>query len=160
MKNLLKKESVNKIKKFLIENNLDIPIITLEDSAKSAVQAAESLKVETGSIIKSIIFKSIKSKFYLCLVSGDKTVSINKLSKLTKDEILKPNAIEVKKYTGYSIGGIPPFAHKTKMPTYIDISLSRYDEIYAAAGHPHCILKIDYLKICKITNGFICDIIN
>ena len=66
----------------------------------------------------------------------------------------------IKKITGFSIGGVPPIAHKIKIPTYIDINLKKFDNIFAAAGHPHCVFKINFENICKITNGYICDIVN
>ena len=160
MKNLLDRETVTTVKNFLKKNNLYTSIILLDKTARSASEAAESLNVKTGAIIKSIIFKSLTNTYYVCLVSGDKTVSIKKLSILTNSNIIKPNANEIKNITGYSIGGVPPIAHKKKLPTYIDSSLSRYNEIYGAAGHPHCVFKIDYLKICQITDGYICDITN
>lgn len=160
MKNLLNKETVHTVINFLKKNNIYTSIILLEKTARSANEAAESLNVKTGAIIKSIIFKSLTNNYYLCLVSGDKTVSIKKLSILTNSNIIKPDANEIKEITGYSIGGVPPIAHKQKLPTYIDSSLSRFNEIYGAAGHPHCVFKINYLKICQITNGFICNIVN
>ena len=62
------------------------------------------------------------------------------------------NAVEVKKYTGFSIGGVSPVGHLEKMDILIDKSFSRFDNVYAAAGHPNCVFKINYEKLIKITN--------
>ena len=160
MNKLLNKNTVSKVAKLLHNIDPNLSIITLESTARSAEEAAQTLHVETGAIIKSLVFKSINNDYYLCLISGDKTVSTDKLSKITNSEIIKPNAHEIKRITGYSIGGVPPIAHKIMIPTYIDSSLSRFNEIFAAAGHPYCIFKINYKKICEITKGKVCDIIN
>ena len=160
MEKLLNKKTVLKVKNYLNKFDKNLSIISLNETARSSEEAGNSLNVKTGAIVKSLIFKSIDSDYYLCLISGDKTVSINKLSKLIKKEILKPNANEIKEITGFSIGGVPPVAHKIKMLTYIDKNLNRFDSIYAAAGHPHCVFKINFENLCKITNGHIYDIVN
>ena len=160
MSDLLHKKSVKKVEVFIKKIDKELSIIVLNNTARSAKEAAISLGVETGSIVKSIIFKSLENNYYLCLVSGDKTVSVNKLSNLIKSSIIKPDAKEVKEVSGFSIGGVPPIAHKFPIPTYIDESLSRFKSIFAAAGHPHCVFKITYEKLCYITKGYICNLTN
>ena len=63
------------------------------------------------------------------------------------------NAAEVKKNTGYSIGGVAPVAHLVDLDILIDKSLSRFSDIFAAAGHPNCVFKITYNELVEITNG-------
>jgi len=63
------------------------------------------------------------------------------------------NAEEVKQKTGFSIGGVAPVAHNTKLDILIDKSLERFQNIYAAAGHPNCVFKINYNQLIKITKG-------
>ena len=160
MNKLLNKKTVTIVRNFIKNIDPNLSIIVLNSNARSAKEAAFSLNVEIGSIVKSILFKSIDNNYCLCLISGDKTVSVNKISKLTKSNIVKSNADEVKNITGFSIGGVPPFAHKHNIPTYIDESLSRFESIYAAAGHPHCVLKITFKKLCYITKGNINNIVD
>ena len=160
MNKLTNKKTVVIVKDFLRNIDPNLSIMILDANARSAKEAAISLNVEVGSIVKSIILKSVNNNFFICLVSGDKTVSINKISELANSNIVKPNADEVKHVTGFSIGGVPPFAHKNTIPTYIDESLSRFKSIYAAAGHPYCVFKITYDKLCKITKGTIEDIVD
>ena len=97
----------------------------------------------------------------MCLVSGDKLISLNKLSLNVNDEVEKASANEVKSQTGYSIGGVPPVAH-INSPTqiFIDINLKRFAKIYAAAGHPHCVFGITFKQICEITNGKVIDFVH
>ena len=115
MNNYLKKYSVQKVRKYIQKFDKNIKIIELDKTAKTAKDAAVSLNIEVGAIIKSLIFKSDNyEKYFLCLVSGDKTVSLKKLSNITNETIVKAEAKEVKKITGYSIGGVPPIAHEKK----------------------------------------------
>ena len=160
MNDLLNKNSVKIVSNFLNEFDAKISIILLKNTARSAQEAAESLNVETGAIVKSLIFKTINNEYFLCLVSGDKQVSLDKIYQIFKKDIIKPNADEVKEFTGFSIGGVPPIAHKKKIKTYIDISLNRFNKLFAAAGHPYCVFEITFEKLCKISDGEIIDIIS
>ena len=101
MEKLLNKKTVLKVKNYLNKFDKNLSIISLNETARSSEEAGNSLNVKTGAIVKSLIFKSIDNDYYLCLISGDQTVSINKLSKLIKKEILKPNANEIKEITGF-----------------------------------------------------------
>ena len=90
----------------------------------------------------------------MCLVAGDKKCSLNKVKKIIRNKNLQmANAEEVKIKTGYTIGGVSPIGLIEKMDILIDKSLDRYKNIYAAAGHPNCIFKINFLDLTKITNG-------
>ena len=90
----------------------------------------------------------------ICLIAGDRRCSLNKLKKiLHKKDVSMANADEVKSQTGFSIGGVSPIAHIKKIPILIDLSLSRFENVYAAAGHPYSIFKITYEQLVKITNG-------
>ena len=80
MEDILNKESVKRVQKALDEFSNDIKAIVLSSSARTAQQAATSLNTEVGSIVKSLLFKT-EDGFVLCLVSGDKRCSLNKLKK-------------------------------------------------------------------------------
>jgi len=92
--------------------------------------------------------------FILCLVSGDKRCSLNKVKKiLNKKDVSMADAEQVKSQTGFSIGGVSPVAHLNRIKILIDSSLSRYENVYAAAGHPNSIFKITYKQLIKLTEG-------
>ena len=130
----------------------------LNDSAKTALDAANSLNCEVGAIVKSLLIK-IENDFLLCLVSGDKRCSLNKLKKISeKKNVRMASADEVKSQTGYTIGGVSPVGHINKIQIFIDNSLSRFKDIFAAAGHPNVIFKINYEKLIQITKGDVKDI--
>ncbi len=154
----LDKEPVKRVEKFLKEFNPNLNIILLESSARTALEAASSLNCEVGAIVKSLLFKT-ENTFTLCLVAGDKKASLNKIKKILniKDAFMA-SADEVKNVTGFTIGGVSPIGHLNKINIYIDNSLERFDNLYAAAGHPNCVFKINFNDLQKITNGLIKEI--
>ncbi len=155
---LLNKEPVKRAEKCLKEFDENLSVVELENSAKTALNAANSLNCEVGAIVKSLLIK-IENDFLLCLVSGDKRCSLNKLKKISeKKNVRMASADEVKSQTGYTIGGVSPVGHINKIQIFIDNSLSRFTDIFAAAGHPNAIFKINYEKLIQITKGDVKDI--
>ena len=153
MENLLNKEPVKRVQEFIKKFDPKLEIIVLDTTARTAKDAANSLKCEVGAIVKSLLFKTERS-FLICLIAGDRRCSLNKLKKiLNKKDVSMANAEEVKKNTGFSIGGVAPVAHSLNLDILIDKSLSRFPYIFAAAGHPNCVFKITYNELIKITNG-------
>ena len=153
MENILEKEAVQRVKKILNEFHKDLKIEILDNTARTANDAASSLNCKVGAIVKSLLLRT-ENGFILCLVSGDKRCSLNKIKKIINlKDVSMANADEVKSQTGFSIGGVSPIAHIKKIPILIDLSLSRFENVYAAAGHPYSIFKITYEQLLKITNG-------
>ena len=153
MENLLNKDSVKRVKKFIKKFDSQINVIVLESTARTAQDASNSLHCEVGAIVKSLLFRA-ENSFLVCLVAGDKRCSLNKLKKiLQKKDVSMANADEVKKNTGFSIGGVAPVAHTTSLDVVVDKSLNRFKFVFAAAGHPNCVFKITYDKLIKITKG-------
>ena len=158
MENLLNKESVKRVLKVLNEFDESIKVETLDTSARTAKDAAESLNTDVGSIVKSLLLRR-QSTFLLCLVSGDKRCSLNKIKKLLNEkDVSMANADQVKEITGFTIGGVSPVGHLNKIDIFIDHSLKRFKNVFAAAGHPYSIFKIEFDNLCKITKGSIKDI--
>jgi len=153
MTNLIEKESVKRVLRILKDFDKSLEVTVLDSSARTAIDAAASLNCEVGAIVKSLLLRTDNS-FILCLVSGDKKCSLNKIKKiLNKKDVSMASADQVKKQTGFSIGGVSPIAHLEKSKTLIDSSLSRFENLYAAAGHPNSIFKIKYQQLIKITQG-------
>ena len=156
---LLDKEPVKKVEKFLKKFDENQKVITLETSARTASEASSSLGCEIGAIVKSLLFKT-EDNFTLCLVSGDKKASLNKIKKkLKKKDVSMASADEVKNITGFTIGGVSPIGHSIQIDTLIDDSLDRFKILFAAAGHPSCVFKITFKDLKKITNGTVEDFV-
>ena len=159
MENILYKESVKRVIKILNEFDQSLRVQILKKSARTADDAALSLNCKVGAIVKSLLLKT-ENDFTLCLVSGDKRCSLNKIKKIINlKDVSMANADEVKSITGFSIGGVSPIGHLKKIPILIDLSLSRFEYVYAAAGHPYSIFKINYRQLIKITDGKEKDIV-
>ena len=159
MEDLLNKEPVRKVNQKLKDFDESLKVIVLDSSARTAQDAADSLNTEVGSIIKSLFLRT-KNSFLLCLVAGDKRCSLNKIKKiLGEKDVSMGNAEQVKQVTGFTIGGVSPVGHLNPIKIYIDQSLSRFENIFGAAGHPNCVFKINFIDLQKITSGEVMDIV-
>jgi Cys-tRNA(Pro) deacylase len=159
MEDLLNKEPVRKVSQKLKDFDESLKVIVLDGSARTAQDAADSLNTEVGSIIKSLFLRT-KNSFLLCLVAGDKRCSLNKIKKiLGEKDVSMGNADQVKQVTGFTIGGVSPVGHLNPIKIYIDQSLSRFENIFGAAGHPNCVFKINFIDLQKITSGEVIDIV-
>ena len=153
MNPILNKEPVKRAEKTIKEFDLSLKIVCLEQTARTAQDAATALGCKVGAIVKSLLF-SAGDNFVLCLVSGDKRCSLNKLKKtLEEKDVSMANPDDVKKITGYTIGGVSPVGHLKKVKIYIDTNLERFITVFAAAGHPNCVFKIEFNQLANLTSG-------
>ena len=158
MNDLLNKEPVKRVIEALSRFNENLKVKILEKTARTAKEAANALNCEEGAIVKSLVFKT-ETEFLVCLISGDKRCSLNKLKKvISKKDVSMASADEVKAQTGFTIGGVSPVGHINNLDIIIDKTLERFQIVYAAAGHPNSIFKIDFLKLKDLTKGKIEDI--
>ena len=159
MEDLLNKEPVKRVQEFINQLDTKLKISILDTTARTAKDAAEALGCEVGAIVKSLVFRA-DDTFLICLVAGDKRCSLNKLKKFVdKKDVCMANADEVKTNTGFSIGGVAPVAHLKKLNILIDQSLGRFQNVFAAAGHPNSIFKIEYGKLVQMSKGEVKEII-
>ena len=159
MEILLNKEPVKRVQEFIAQFDPKLKVLALDTTARTAKDAAKSLGCETGAIVKSLVFRA-DDTFLICLVAGDKRCSLNKLKKvINKKDVCMANADEVKTNTGFSIGGVAPIAHLKQLNILIDKSLSRFQNVFAAAGHPNSIFKIEYYQLVQMTKGEVKEII-
>jgi Cys-tRNA(Pro) deacylase len=158
MNPLFNKEPVKRAEKSIKDFDSSLEIICLEQTARTANDAATALSCNVGAIVKSLLFK-VGENFVLCLVSGDKRCSLNKLKEiLNEKDISMAHPNDVKKITGYTIGGVSPVGHLNKVKIFIDTNLERFTTVFAAAGHPNCVFKIDFRQLTILTNGEIKEI--
>ena len=158
MNDLINKEHVKRVIETLNKFNKNLKVQILEKTARTAKEAANALNCEEGAIVKSLVFKS-ETGFLICLVSGDKRCSLNKLKKvISKKDVSMASAYEVKAQTGFTIGGVSPVGHINDLNIIIDKSLERFQIVYAAAGHPNSIFKIDISRLKDLTEGKFEDI--
>ena len=131
--------------------------VMLDDAARTAQQAADALGVELGQIAKSIVFRrKSDDAAVLVIMSGDRRVDEKKVEALVcqgGQRIGRADAGFVKGKTGFSIGGVSPLAHASAVVTLIDLSLQRFDEVWAAAGHPHAVFRLTAQQLEQLTGA-------
>ena len=158
MEEIINKEPVQRVIKTLEIFDKSLKVQILQETARTAKDAANALNCEEGAIVKSLVFRA-EAKFLICLVSGDKRCSLNKLKKvISNKDVSMASAGEVKAQTGFTIGGVSPVGHINDLNIIIDKSLERFQIVYAAAGHPNSIFKINFLKLKNLTKGKIEEI--
>ena len=158
MEDFLNKEPVKRVQEFITKFDSKLKVMILNTTARTAKDAATSLKCEVGAIVKSLVFRA-DNTFLICLVAGDKRCSLNKLKKVIgKKDVCMANVDEVKANTGFSIGGVAPIAHLKQLNILIDQSLSRFPNVFGAAGHPNSIFKIEYNLLVQMSWGEVKEI--
>ena len=159
MNAILDKEPVKRAEKSLKKFDERLEVICLEQSARTAQDAATALGCDVGAIVKSLLFKA-GDRFILGLVAGDKRCSLNKLKKiLNEKDVSMASPDQVKENTGYTIGGVSPVGHLKECEIFIDETLVRFNDIFGAAGHPNAVFKIDYNNLIDMTKGLPKDIV-
>lgn len=136
--------------------------VMLDDAARTAQQAADALGIAVGQIAKSIIFRrKSDDAAVLVVTSGDRRVDEKKVEALVCTEggkLGRADADFVKASTGFSIGGVSPLGHVSRPVTLIDRELFRFDEIWAAAGHPHGVFKLSPQELQRLTGAPVADV--
>ena len=158
MNDILNNEPVKRVQSEINKFNKNIKLQILKNTARTALDASKALNCEVGAIIKSLVLRK-NGLYFMCLISGDKRCSLNKLKKITNvKDLSMADAKKVKEVTGFTIGGVSPIGSKNKLETMIDENLGRYNCLYGAAGHPNAVIKITFTNLEKITFGKIMDI--
>ena len=131
----------------------------LDVAARTAQEAADALGVAIGQIAKSVVFRrKSDDTAVLVVTSGDRRVDEKRVAAIT-GPLARADAEFVKTRTGFSIGGVAPLAHATPSLTLIDRELFRFDEIWAAAGHPHGVFKLKPQDLERLTGAPVADVV-
>ena len=139
------------------KNHPHAPLM-LNDAARTAQQAADALGIALGQIAKSIIFRRRADDVaVLVITSGDRRVDEKKVAALV-GRIGRADADFVKAKTGFSIGGVSPLAHAMPPVTLVDRELFRFEEIWAAAGHPHGVFKLKPQDLTLLADAPVADV--
>ncbi|MBX3655038.1 MAG: YbaK/EbsC family protein [Ramlibacter sp.] len=151
-------ESVQRVARLLQDKGHPNAPVMLDDAARTAQQAADALGIAVGQIAKSIIFRRKSDDVaVLVIASGDRRVDEKKVEALV-GKTGRADADFVRARTGYAIGGVPPLAHATPPVTLIDRELFRFEEIWAAAGHPHSVFRMAPADLEKLTGAPVADV--
>jgi prolyl-tRNA editing enzyme YbaK/EbsC (Cys-tRNA(Pro) deacylase) len=123
---------------------LAIAVREMSEPTRTAEEAAAACGCAVGQIVKSLVFQGRESgKPYLLLVSGKNRVDEKAVAQALGEALTRPDAHQVRAWTGFAIGGIPPFGHATAMPTFVDEDLLAYEVVWAAAGTPFAVFSVE-----------------
>jgi prolyl-tRNA editing enzyme YbaK/EbsC (Cys-tRNA(Pro) deacylase) len=151
------KETVQRVMTALAEAGVQTEVREFAASTRTAEAAANALGATVGQIVKSLVFLA-GDRPILALVSGVNRADTAKLQALVDAEITRANADDVRRITGYAIGGVPPFGHLTFLTTYLDRDLLQYEEVWAAAGTPNAVFAITPHDLLRITAAQVADV--
>ncbi len=148
------KPSAQKVQAALQARGLTCEVVQMDETTRSAEDAARAVGCEIGQIVKSLIFEGRQShQPILVMTSGVNRVNENTLGRHVSEPVKMAGADYVRETTGFAIGGIPPVGHHNRLNTFIDEDLLQYEEIWAAAGTPHAVFKLTPDQLKMITNG-------
>lgn len=151
---LLARPAVMRVRDALRAGGAQHDVIALSDTARTAQDAATALGCAVGAIVKSLVF-AVGGRPVMALVAGDRMGDTDALPGVLglDGRCKRADADMVREATGFTIGGVAPVGHASVLPIAIDESLCRFEAIYAAAGHPHCVFQTTLVELQRLTGG-------
>lgn len=158
MTNSLSK-SAQSVQEFLLKKGFEFKVVELSASTHTAQDAANTIGCEIAQIIKSLVFTTKEGKKpILVLASGINRVNEKAIEKEVGEKIEKADADFIREITGFAIGGVPPVGHKQEIETFIDSDLLNYKELWAAAGTPNAVFKLNTADLEQLIKGKVISI--
>lgn len=162
-RDVLASASVQRVMALLADYGVRGRVAVLDGSARTARDAAHALGVDVAQIASSLVFRAHQrdggTAPLLVLTSGAHRVDTAKVAAaLDLADITLADASYVREHTGFAIGGVAPLGHLTPPLTVVDVSLGRYAEVWAAAGHPHTVFPTSYDELLRITGGHAAEV--
>ena len=151
--------SAQRVQSALEELGYQLQVVELPASTRTAVEAAQAVGCQVGQIVKSLVFRRKRSlKPVLVIASGANRVNEQLLKERLGEPLGKADADFVRQETGFAIGGVPPLGHIQQIETYIDQDLMTFAEVWAAAGTPHAVFRLDPSELPRMTGGEVIQI--
>ncbi len=151
--------SARKVQQALETLGLSLKVIEMPESTRTAQEAAQAVGCQVGQIVKSLVFKTKRTRRPILVVaSGQNRVNEKKLAAILGEPLGKADADFVRENTGFAIGGVPPVGHVQILETYVDRDLFQYENIWAAAGTPRSVFCLTPADLVKMTTGKVVDI--
>lgn len=145
--------NVARVRAYAAERGVTIDIRRFSASTRTAQDAAREIGVSLGAIVKSLVFLAA-GRPVVVLCCGDRRVSEDRLRQaLGATTVRRASADEAKRFTGYAIGGVPPFAHETPCEMVIDDDMSRFETVWAAAGLPDAVFEIAVADLRRLADA-------
>jgi prolyl-tRNA editing enzyme YbaK/EbsC (Cys-tRNA(Pro) deacylase) len=155
MDGILEKAAVKRFQEAAHSLGVKGQVKVLAETARTAVDAANSLGIEVGQIASSLIFRLPSGNPLLIITSGRHRVDTELVAKnLGITELGRADANYVKEVSGYSVGGVAPLGWISQPEKIlIDQALNDYDVVWAASGHPHAVYPTTYAELITSTGA-------
>ncbi len=146
--------SAQKVQQALQGFGLQLQVVELPQTTRTAAEAASAVGCRVEQIAKSLVFKGKRSqKPILVIASGANRVNEKRMAELLAEPIERADPDFVRAHTGFVIGGVPPIGHPERLETFIDEELLQHGEIWAAAGNPNAVFRLGPEDLKTITGG-------
>jgi len=151
--------SARKVQSALAAAGVPARIVALSVAARTSQQAADALGIAVGQIAKSLVFRGAQSgRAVLVIAAGDRRVDEAKIAAQLGEPIERARPEFVREHSGFAIGGVAPLGHAQPMVTFIDSSLRRFSEVWAAGGTPHTVFPIAPVDLLRVAGGAELDV--
>lgn len=138
----MRSRSIDRVAEAASNAGLEIEILAMPESTRTASEAASACRCSEAQIVKSLVFrKSGTEELILLLVAGDRQVDLNAAAQAVGAELERADPKLVREVSGFAIGGVAPLGHRTRMPVFMDPSLLDHDVVWAAAGAPNAVFS-------------------
>ena len=136
----------------------DFTVLEFDQPTASAAQAAAAIGCSIAQIAKSLVFADAAGGPVLVIASGANRVDEAKVGQILGTPIHRADADFVKSVTGFSIGGVPPVGHSTRLSVLLDQTLKNFEEIWAAGGTPKSVFRLTPSQLLALTDGTYADL--
>ena len=147
-----------RLQEALREMGIDSEVVRLSDSTRTAPEAAAAVGCDVGAIAKSLLFMA-DGEPLLVICGGDRRVDTAKVAALVGADAVKMSSVEdVRRLTGYAIGGVPPLGHSTHLRKLMDSRLLRWTVVYAAAGAHDALFPINPQLLAEKSGALLAEV--
>ncbi|MFD5451119.1 YbaK/EbsC family protein [Streptomyces sp. NPDC003470] len=128
------------------------------DSTRTAAEAAAAIGCGLSQICKSLIFAA-DGVPVLVLMDGASRVDVERVrAELGAGKVTRAKADVVRETTGYAIGGVPPFGHRSRTRVLADRSLLAHEVVWAAAGTPYSVFPMEPKELVATAGATLVDV--
>ena len=146
--------SARRVQDALAARGFDCRVIELDAPVRTAVEAARAVGCEVGRIAKCLVFRAARSgRPVLVVASGAHRVDEARVAAALGEPLARAEPDFVREATGFGIGGVPPLAHAVTPEAFVDEELLAFETIWAAAGHPNALFRLDPRDLPAMTGG-------
>ena len=155
----LQKQRARAVQEALASRGLQCQVVELPSSTRTAREAAASIGCEVAQIAKSIVFKASESgRAIMVVASGVNRINEKAIASCLGEPVEKATPEFVRESTGFAIGGVPPCGHGQSLITFVDRDLLRLDVLWAAAGTPNAVFRVEPEDLVALTGGQIVEV--